>query len=207
MTDQLAEQGADAGVKQYRREIRSAVRGVWSAALSWEDGWESMDITIRRMFNKAFQDGAKSVGVLPAELTPEEKLKLRQTIQQETSYISGLLDAADAQSKANKGKLTPLYKRVELWVQRYQQIYTDGMMMARGDPKLKWVYSHTVRNHCSSCQTLNDKIKRKSQWDKSGLRPQSPNLECMRSAAPVTVCQCHFEPTTEPASRGPLPRA
>ena len=206
MIDQIAEQGADAGTNQYRREIRAAVRGLWSGALSWEDSWESIDITIRRMFRKAFHDGAREVGVQPSELTPEETLQLRQSIQQETAFIAGLLDATEAQSKANGGKLGPLYNRVELWVQRYQQMYTDGQMTAKDDPKLKWVYDHGA-DHCSSCLKLNGKIKRQSQWQRANLRPQSPQLECMRSAAPITVCKCHFEPTTEGASKGPLPRA
>ena len=204
---ELSEQGADRGIAQYRREIRSAVRGLWSGALSWEDSWESMDSTIERLWRKAFHDGAKEVGVLPVELTPDERLKLRQGIAQETSYISGLLDATETGSRANGGELGPLYKRVELWVQRYQQVYTDGQMTARENPKLKWIYSHTVKNHCISCEKLNGKIKRKSQWEKAGLQPQGPTLVCMISAGGITVCQCHFEVTIEPLSKGPLPRA
>ena len=138
-------------------------------------------------------------------MTPNERMALRQGIAQETSYIAGLLDATEQGSKANGGKLAPLFNRVELWVQRYQQVYTDGMMAARDDPKLLWVW-HPEAEHCSSCAALQGKVKRKSQWDKAGLQPQSMRLECMRSAGGITVCKCHFEPTTEPASRGPLPR-
>jgi hypothetical protein len=175
MVDNLSEQGADRGIDQYRRELRAATRGLWSGALAWEDAWESMDSTIERLWRKAFHDGAKEVGVLPAELTPDERLRLRQGIAQETSYIAGLLDAVEQGSKENGGKLTPLYNRVELWVQRYQQVYTDGQMTAREDPKLKWVWTPEAE-HCISCEKLNGKIKRKSQWEKAGLQPQAPQL-------------------------------
>lgn len=201
----LSEQGADRGIAQIRREIRGAVRGLWSGALSWEDSWESVDSTIERLWRKAFHDGAKEVGVLPVELTPSEKLELRQGIAQETSYIAGLLDATEAGSRANGGKLGPLYKRVELWVQRYQQVYTDGMMTAREDPKLKWI--QTALEGCVTCVRLAGKIKRKSQWEKAGVYPQSPTqLQCMIDAHGPTVCKCYFEVTTEPLSKGPLPR-
>ena len=205
-SDLQIQQGATRGAAQFRREIRSAVRGLWSKVLSWEDSWESMDSSIRRLFRKAYHDGAREMGVLPSELTASEKMALRLSIQQETSFISKLLDATEEQSRDNGGKLGPLYKRVELWVQRYQQIYTDGQMTARDDPKMAWRYDHGAM-HCSSCLKLNGKIKRLSSWERAGLQPQSPLLECMREAAPVTVCKCHFEPTTEPASKGPLPKA
>lgn len=201
----LAEQGADRGIDQYRAGLRSAVRGLWSGAMDDFQAWDIFDLSIRRFYTKAYYDGAKEVGILPGDLTPEEKIHLRSAIQRETNFIDGFLNAIMQGSKANGGKLSPLFNRVELWVQRYQQIYTDGMMTAKDDPKLLWVW-HPEAEHCSSCAALQGKVKRKSQWDKAALYPQSPRLECMQSAGGITVCKCHFEPTTDPASKGPLPR-
>ena len=202
---EIAEQGADRGASQYRQELRAAVRGGWSGALDDIEMWDAFDVSIRRSYTKAYYDGAKEVGILPSDMTPQERLHLRSAIQQETNYIDGFINAILAGSKAEGGKLGPLFNRVELWVQRYQQIYTDGMMTARDDPKLLWVW-HPEAEHCSSCAALQGKIKRKSQWERANVQPQSPRLECMQSAGGITVCKCHFEVTTEPLSRGPLPR-
>lgn len=171
---ELSEQGADRGIQNYRSGIRGTVRGLWNATFSWEQSWEILDLVIRSNWQRAFNDGARSVGVQPAEQTPEERLKLRQDIARETSYIAGLLDAVEQGSKANGGKLTPLYNRVELWVQRYQQVYTDGQMTAREDPKFKWI--RTAQEGCIDCLNVENKVKRKSQWERAGWQPQAHSL-------------------------------
>jgi len=199
----LQEQTAERGTAQYRAELRSAVRGLWSGALDYLDAWETFDIAIHRSFTQAYHDGAKEVGVLPTELTPQERIALRQAIQQETQYIDGFLTTIESRSKANGGKLGPLFNRVEQWVQRYQQMYTDGQMAAKNDPKMLWV--RTAAESCPSCLAVEGKVKRMSTWKDSGYYPQSPRLQCMSGAKGVTVCKCHLEPTDQPMTRGPLP--
>jgi len=202
----LQEQSPDRGASQYRSELRATVRALWSGAFDEFQAWEEFQVDINRSFTWAYRQGSAEVGILPADWSPQERQWLAQKIATELSFVDGFIDAIVAGSKANGGKLAPLFSRVELWVQRYLEVYTQGMMTAQTDPKLKWVYDHGA-DHCSSCLRLNDKTKRKSQWEAAGLQPQSPSLECMRSAGGVVVCKCHFEPTSEPLSRGPLPRA
>ena len=202
MTD-LVEQSADRGTAQYRAQLRSAVRGLWSGALDYFDAWDTFDIAIRHSFTQAYHDGAKDVGVLPSELTPQEKIALQQAIQQETGFIDRFLVDIERRSKANGGKLGPLFSRIERWVQRYQQMYTDGQMAARDDPKMLWI--RTAAESCPSCLAAEGKVKRLSMWKDSGFYPQSPRLQCMASAKGVTVCKCYLERTDEPMTRGPLP--
>lgn len=200
------QQGAARGAANYRQQLRAGVRGLWTQALSFEDAWDVFDISIRNSFTRAYHGGAKESSVLPSELTPQEKMDLRRRIQRETNFIAGFLEAIENGSKANGGKLGPLYKRIEKWVQRYQEVYTAGQMTARDDPKYRWLYSHTVINHCVDCERLHNQVRRKSVWERHDLQPQSPRLSCMVSARGITVCECQFEPTTDRATPGPLPR-
>jgi len=201
---ELVEQGADRGAEQYRSELRSTVRALWSGAIDDFQAWESFQIDINRSFTYAYRQGSAEVGIQPSDWTPQERIWLAQHINAELGYIDGFIDAIVQGSKANGGKLAPLFSRVELWVQRYLEVYTQGQMTAKDDPKLKWI--QTAMEGCISCLKLANKVKRKSQWEAAGLYPQVPILACMQSAGGPTVCKCHFEPTTEPASKGPLPR-
>lgn len=193
------------GVDQYRSRLRSAVRGLWTGALDYYDAWDVFDIAIRSAFTQAYHDGAASVGILPSELTPDEKIELRSMIQRETEFIDGFLTAIEEQA-AEGGNLGPLFNRIEGWLARYQELYTKGQMTAKDNPKLRWQWT-PGKDHCSSCTKLNNKVKRQTQWAKANLYPQCPDLECMQSAGGVTVCGCEFVPTDEPLSKGPLPKA
>ncbi len=90
--------------------------------------------------------------------------------------------------------------RLPMWINRYRDVVNTAKLMAGEDVKLVWRIGPT-KEHCRSCSRLNGKVKRKSQWIASGIRPQSPQLECHGFN-----CLCTLNPTSEPASRGPLPR-
>ena len=201
----LQEQTADRGGANYRSSLHSAIRGLWSGAMDDIQAFEVFMLSIRDGFTRAYRDGSAEVGIVPADWTVQERQWLEQKTREEIGFIDGFLNAIIAGSKANGGKLAPLFNRAELWVQRYLEVYTQGMLTAKTDPKLLWVWDPAAE-HCPSCAALQGKIKRQSQWQAAGLYPQAPVLACMQSAGGITVCKCHFEVTTDPATRGPLPR-
>ena len=68
----------------------------------------------------------------------------------------------------------------ELWVNRYRDVRNQAKVLACKDEKFVWRLGAT-ENHCSTCPRLDGKVKRGSQWEKSGIRPQNPpntELEC-----------------------------
>jgi hypothetical protein len=108
-------------------------------------------------------------------------------------------------SKANEGKLTPLFKRLDLWVNQYDSTVGQAQTMACADKKLKWLLhgARFTEDPCTTCIKLNGKVKRASFWLKRDIRPQdppNPNLEC-----DGWQCGCAFVVTDEPLSKGPLP--
>ena len=105
-------------------------------------------------------------------------------------------------SKENKGKLTPLLQRAQLWVNRYNDVKSEAQILACKDQKLRWDLGLTEK-HCRTCYALNGKVKRASFWKKLGVRPQNaPNylLECEG-----WKCDCGMVVTDEPLSRGAMP--
>ena len=189
-----------AGSVNYRNGIRSAVRGLWGGSLDiWQFGWQ-MEIIVRNGLTLAWYEGAKECGILPADLSLEERSKLRQAIANEDSHIDSFGADIEANSKKNGGKVGPLFARAEAWINRYLDVVNRAKVFACADRKMAWRLGAT-KVHCVDCSNLNGKVKRASQWAAYGIRPQSPELACGGFR-----CLCYFEVTDEPMSRGPLPR-
>lgn len=192
-----------AGASNYRNAIRAATRGLWVGALDYYQFWEAMEAAIHTGLTTASHEGAKECGILPADLSPSERAELVQTIASEYSHIDSFAMIIEESSKANGGKLGPLLAKAEAWILRYKDVVNHFKMLACGDQKLEWVLGAT-KKHCSSCLKLAGKVKRASQWERAGVRPQNPPnpmLECDGWA-----CQCTLVVTDAPMSKGPFPK-
>lgn len=186
----------------YGQSIRAAVRGLWNGSLSRFDFVDSMILTIRRNLTNAWYEGARSVGInAPDELSTAETDTLEAMIANEINFLFRFAGDIERQNKAAGGALTPLLERAGLWSNRYGDAQSRARLMASNDPKLKWVYGDT--QHCATCNKLNGKVKRASQWAAAGISPRRPPntaLDCKG-----WKCQCTLDPTSDPLSKGPLP--
>jgi len=189
-------------ISNYRAVLRSAVRGLWTGGIDTAQFDENMRLAISRYLTEAFNAGAKECGIKPDELTIDEQIALGDILEAETAFVAGFAEAIIANSKVNKGKLTPLFVRLEMWVNRYNDVKNQAKILICKDAKLEWIYGDTV--HCNTCLALHGKVKRASQWQASGIQPQHPpndDLECGGWR-----CQCTLQQTDKPVSKGPLPR-
>lgn len=186
----------------YRSAIHAAVRGLWSGIGDYDWFWDSMSTSIRFYIPRAWHEGAQDCGITPSELRPAEKSKLQQAVNYEFQWIDGYATAIEEGSKAEGGKLSPLFSRAEIWIGRWEGIKSEARVMACGDKKLKWVLGATEKP-CRSCSRLDGKVKRASYWNEKGILPRvhgAPYLECKGFN-----CDCQLPLTDEPMSRGPLP--
>jgi hypothetical protein len=190
-------------VKSYRRDLRAVVRGLWSGILTFDQAADSMDIAIERNLTQAWNQGARECGIRPDELSEDELDALQERITDELVNLSGFLLVIQEKSKANGGKLAPLFRRVELWVNRFPDIQNQAKTMACADEKLIWVLGR-VEKHCRTCLKLAGKVKRASFWLRSGIRPQNPPNEFLECGG--WRCDCRLSKTDKPVSKGPLPR-
>ena len=191
--------GAASHESDYARGIRAVVRALWIGVSDYFDAWDMMYTTIRRGITLAWHEGAAEVGIAPDELSPAETQALEQMIVGQLNYVDGFLSAILEGSRARKGKLGPQLKRAKMWANRYADARNRAKTMAGGDQKLIWTLGPT--EHCTTCLKLSGKIKRASQWRDANIRPQMSSLACGGYN-----CQCSLVPTTEPMSKGPLPR-
>jgi len=191
-------------IASYRNGLRSAVRGLWSGALDRSQFNSNIRATINNRLSQAFEEGAAEFDIKPDEFTQEEFLALGKAIKTELANVKNLADRIQANDKASGGKLSPLMTRVnELWVNRYRDIRNQGKILTGKNQKLVWRLGATEQ-HCTTCPKLDGKVKRASEWNKSGIRPQNPpngDLECGG-----WQCLCELKPTNLPISRGRLPR-
>lgn len=190
------------GAAIYCKSLRDNVRGLWTGSIDYDQFWESMTATIRRRLPQAWHEGAKEGGLLPSELTPNERMALQNAIVDEMSHIIQFANAIEEDSKARGGKLKPLLSRAAMWCNRYEEIRMRARALAAADMKVRWTLGDA--EHCKTCLRLDGKIKRNSYWLRKRILPRvagAPYLECKGYN-----CQCTLVPTDERCSPGPLPR-
>lgn len=194
------------GADIYRKSLRDSVRAYRTQSIDYDQFWEAMTATIRRRLPQAWYEGAKSCGVAPADLSPEERMALQNAIVNEMSFVTKLAHAVDVDRESHPERKTPtksLFGRLDMWAQRYTDLQSRARVMACGDQKLQWVRGAT-KEPCRSCIRLGGKIKRASYWRRVNVYPQRPinhSLECEGFN-----CLCQLLPTDERCSPGPLPR-
>jgi len=190
-----------AGSSFYRMSIRNAIRGLWTGAIDRNQFFDIMGRTIEQGLKAAWAEGAKECGIKPGDYSDAEMQALRDAQATEEMHILQLSDAVEAGSKANKGKLTPLFQRSESWILRYQDVVNRAKTMACSDKKFKWELGPT--EHCDTCARLAGQVRRGSFWRDHVLpqNPPNPKLECGG-----WNCKCVLSLTDEPSSRGRLPR-
>lgn len=186
-------------VKTYRRDIRSIVRGLWSNVIGFDQAFESFQSTITRHFTQAWHAGAKECSISPDELSQSELDSLREQIIEETQFISGFLEAIEANSKPNGGKIAPLFGRVELWVNKWDAVFELAQSMACADQKAVWILGRTEK-HCVSCSGFNGRVYRFSTWHANDALPRSSRLACNGFR-----CDCRLEQTDRPLNKGRFP--
>lgn len=181
-------------IASFRRGVRSAVRGLWSGALSRSQFNSSLSTVIKGELTTAWSEGAAECQVQADELT-EDEIKARDAfIKEQQSYVSGFGGDIREVDKLSKGKLQPLFERAEMWVNRWNDAKNQGKLLACGNKKMTWLIGPT-ESHCRDCSKYNGKTYRASAW--GDIRPQSPNLACHGYR-----CLCSFQVTDKRASRG-----
>ena len=187
----------------YRRALRQLVRGYWKGDLGAFDFLDGMAGSIERNFTKAWYEGAAKWGISVSEITETEYDRMQLEINTEITYVPDFANAIAANSKANGGALTPLYDRIEMWINSYARIVSLAGQLAATDAKGMWKYGDTV-DHCASCSGYAGRIYRNSVWRKFlepfDLLPKGKGLACGG-----WLCDCSIIPTSEPVSSGRPP--
>lgn len=187
------------GYDDYGLSIRALVRGLWRDELTLYDFMTTMGYAITRNFTRAWIEAAQTCGILPPERTQEEDAELQRLITTEIQYVFQFADAIQKNSRARRGKLSPLLERAQMWQDRYRHVYAVAQSMACADAKYRWEMNPR-KEHCPDCVTLNGRVYRASTWRRYRIAPQMRELACHGYR-----CGCSFVPTDEPATPGRPP--
>ena len=189
-----------AGAATYRMTIRNAVRGLWTGAMDLGQFLDVFGQAVELGLAAAFAEGAAACGIQPADYTDQERQALREFVSNEEFRVLTFAEAIQENSKANKGKLTPLLQRADMWILRYQDVVNQAKTLACADGKFRWDLGPT--EHCSTCAKLAGQVRRGSVW-RANVLPQNPPNEKLECGG--WRCQCALTPTDEPCNPGPLP--
>lgn len=164
----------------YARVMKEQIRLFYTAQTDVFGFLDRMFSLIDDQFKRAFNEGLRSVGFDPKNITQEMGIELNLRIQQELGHM---LDFAQELEQARNAGLPvePFYMRIPLWAIRYSEIVDFGALMGgtRNDLYM-WRLGRTEK-HCATCATLAGTVATKSEWLASGLKPQNapnPRLEC-----------------------------
>ncbi len=191
-----------AGIDQYRKALRSAVRGLWSGVLTLSQASNAFEGAIERRITQAWNEGAAECDISPDELSEAELIARDDFIESQIEFMPQFLADVAANSKANSGKLRPQFSRTELWVNQYSSAKQQSEAMACGDEKREWRIGR-VEKHCRTCLALNGQVRRMSFWQTHVVPRNAPNsrIECGGWR-----CDCNLIKTNKPINRGRLPR-
>lgn len=182
----------------FRANLRSAVRGLWSGALSEGEFVTAFNDTIDVRLREAYNNVANRYGIAEDEFTEQEQNWIDNFIVEQILQTGNFTDTILENQKPN-GTLTPLLDRVELWSNRYNQVENNASTFFGENQKLIWSVSPN-KVHCRNCGRLDGYVKRASQWRDYPLEPQSSNLACGGYK-----CGCSLDETDLPLSKGRLP--
>lgn len=184
------------GLKTYDYMLANISRMV-SNVYTGNMGGEFVDIMgalirgqIRQAYTTAYAEAGFS-DALPDWLQAD--MEAMQTEQASFDFIYKYYqDIIDA--RVDGLPLQPLLDRVPLWANRYNEAVSRANMtiQAQLGGRLMWKLGAT-EEHCATCAALNGIVAFATEWELSGVRPQSaPNerLECRGFR-----CDCSLEPT------------
>lgn len=103
-------------------------------------------------------------------------------------YYKDIVDA-----RVDGTSVDPLISRAQLWINRYNEAVNTATLAieeANGG-KLVWVYGDT--EHCETCGALNGLVAFASEWQTSGIKPQSAPNNLLSCGG--WKCQCRLEKT------------
>jgi hypothetical protein len=190
-------------IGHFTRVLRRAVLDFYRKEI---DAFEFLDTAIALVedqYRRAWSEGMRAIGMDPvADMIPAWEKVLRDRTYKDIDYL--LPFASDIEQAGAEGTpIDPLYSRVDIWSNRYNEVVNLAKITTGNKIKLEWRLGKTER-HCSTCSRLNGVVDYSFSWLASGYKPQAapnPLLECGG-----WLCDCRLIPTKKRRTRGGVPK-
>ena len=189
----------------FRRVMRRATLQFYRGDIDAFQFIDRMTDLIEDQFGRAWNAGARDAGFNPADMDDIDLSMLSHAIDGQADFLLNFAEAVE-NAALEDAPIDPLYSRIDLWANRYDETINDARMhfsQRQGDDlRLVWRLGATEQ-HCTTCAMLDGIVATVAQWRASGYRPQhAPNarLECGGWR-----CDCQLEPTDEELTSSGIP--
>ena len=144
----------EVGAKErFSRLIRKIARAFWRGSINRGEFWDAMADAIRAGFDKAWEWGAREVGIAPGELTVDELQTLSALKAEWYPRISDLAQTI-YEKRQSGAKLKDWYTTVlKPWDIAYVKVQNQAKLAARANPKLMWLWN-PAKEHCFPAGTM-----------------------------------------------------
>ena len=148
---------------------------------------------IRNQMTRAWNEGAREVGVEPEEMTDTDRAELKAIIDSEYDHVIDLGEAIIASRGETLAEFRQQFRnRVDLWVNRYEDAANRAKVYFGNRQRLVWTLGATEQ-HCETCARLSGIVAFAYEWEQSGIRPQSPPNPVLTCGG--WQCDCSLLPT------------
>ena len=150
---------------------------------------------IRNQLTRAFNQGARDVGVDPSEFTRTDLDHLESWINSEYNYVISLAQAIEDLRTTGVSLddfRTRIRWRIGLWSNRFNEVVNEARIYFGGRVRLQWQIG-AAEAHCPTCSALDGLVAFAEEWDQARVRPQhppNPHLKCEG-----WNCTCSLPPT------------
>ncbi len=148
---------------------------------------------IKNQMTRAWNEGAREMGVEPEEMTEIDLNELKSIIDSEYDHV---IDLGEAIIHSRGGTIEEFRQqfrpRVDLWVARYNDAANRARVYFGGRQRLIWELGAT-EEHCETCAKLNGIVAFAYEWEQSGIKPQSPPNSIL--ACGGWKCDCSLSST------------
>lgn len=150
---------------------------------------------IRNQLTRAFNQGARDVGVDPSEFTQVDLDHLQSWIDSEYNYVLNLAQAIQDLHVMNATLdefRSKIQWRVGLWANRFNEVVNEARIYFGGRVRLEWRRGKTEQG-CPTCTALDGIVAFAEEWDQARVRPQHPPNPFLKCGG--WNCDCGTYPT------------
>ena len=150
---------------------------------------------IRNQLTRAFNQGARDVGVDPSEFTQVDLDHLESWINSEYNFVLNLAQAIQDLHMTGVSLdefRSKIQWRVGLWSNRFNEVLNEARVYFGGRVRLQWQIG-AAEEHCPQCQMLDGIVAFATEWDQARVRPQHPPNQFLTCNG--WNCLCSLQPT------------
>jgi len=172
---------------EFLKSIETYNRQLWQYTLDLYRGGDGgvfidkFTAAIDNQLRRAWNEGARAVGVEPEDMTEDDRNEIKAIIDSEYEHILDLGSAIEGARDLSLDEFRQSFRnRIDLWVSRYTDVINRAKVYFGSKTRLEWTLGETEQ-HCETCAALNGIVAYAQEWEQAGVHPQSPPnnvLEC-----------------------------